>query len=117
MNRIILLFSFIFAIGFLTGCGPNVETSTEMGEFLKLFGEDGSRPVLMDEAGMEFGYESDNVPEMGYGLTNPEVQSKATEGDNECYTVNFDKGKEETSLVICWKDKKIVDIKAASVAE
>jgi hypothetical protein len=106
MRKVVLLLSAIIAF-IAYSCGGGVEVSPEMQGFMDEINATNS----MIEAAEKYGYNADEMPLDLYELKDPTVTKVEKDGDKTMYYTNIKHGLIDSDVIICWKDKVIVNIK------
>lgn len=92
---------------------PKVQVSPEMKDFMK--GLDGTEKGV-NAALKKYAAEGVDTSKMaGIMVREPKVTKAETKGGMTCYTMDCKTGILDRTYLICWKDKKIREIKQLSV--
>ncbi|PLX19960.1 MAG: hypothetical protein C0599_09955 [Salinivirgaceae bacterium] len=106
MKKLTLIFAAFLSLLFYS-CGGGVEVSPEMQGFMDEINATNS----MIDAAEKYGYNADEMPLDLYELKDPTVTKVEKDGDKTMYYTNFKHGIIDSDVIICWKDKVIVNIK------
>lgn len=100
-----------FVFGMMSCGGSKVEVSAEMQGFMDKIAETNS----IIDAAEAYSYEAESMPLDLYTLEEPSVKAVKEEDGKTVYTMNVKHGMIDSDIMICWKDKKVVNIKEVPV--